>query len=269
MKYKDFFNIFTEAPINNLELVGNWEKDKRSSGWDPSSRKMLANPSYINKLKSSWNKSEIDFDVYLFKTPEVSKFKDLYIRKDFITPDFLQNEMKLDIPINPQNITIIFTNNIGDEKVPFTPWIMAHRLGHAIYRKTDELSELRSTLDFCFESVAALYGIDFRRLHPKRLDKLRIKLSNILGNFRSARMNKIKRVGEFWFELIAEYILKGEIKLNKNLPSTIKFERMMFRLDVEYQNNNLIEDTLSVYDNDLNIAVDNALNRCIGKIIVM
>lgn len=269
MRFEQFYNILSEAPINNLELVGNWDKDKRASGWDPRSRKMLSNPNYIKKLQSSWNKSYIDFDVYLFKTPEVEKFKNLYIEKPFVTPEFVQNEMKLNIPINPDSITVIFTNNQGDDKVPFTPWIMAHRLGHAMYQKTDYLRELTMTLDFCFESIAALYGIDMNRLHPHKLDKLRIKLSNVLGNFRSARMNKIRRVGEFWFELIAEYIVKGEIKLNKNLPPSIKFDKGIYRLPPEYLDENLAEDTLSYYDNDLDTAVDNSLNRCIGKILVM
>ena len=32
----------------------------------------------------------------------------------------------------PDVITVVFTNNTGDRRLPLTPWIMAHRIGHAV-----------------------------------------------------------------------------------------------------------------------------------------
>jgi hypothetical protein len=36
------------------------------------------------------------------------------------------------------DIVVFFTNNEGDEKVPLTPWIMAHRLGHCLASSLDD-----------------------------------------------------------------------------------------------------------------------------------
>ena len=138
-----------------------------------------------------------------------------------VNKEFVQNSVGIDPnEFEEDAITVIFVSNVGDQKVPMTPWTVAHRIGHAI-RKEYHFQELTKWLEKSFEHILSLYGMKSYSDYSYGislntfLQKPKANLFNQIGTMRSARQNKIKRYFEFYYELFAQYLNSGGIKFNK------------------------------------------------------
>jgi hypothetical protein len=151
-----------------------------------------------------------------------------------VQPEFLEKiglTVGKDIPEpSDDQITIVFTNNAAAERIPLTSWLIAHRIGHA-FSATDRRQwknnsatfyknisyYLKTILDDC-------YGIPINA-NPNReyiysqTPELRNFLESI-GKFRSARMKKLPRTGEFVYECFAQWLLSGDLQFNSP-PQTV------------------------------------------------
>ncbi len=142
----------------------------------------------------------------------------------------------------PNNVNIVFTNNKGSARVTMTPWIMAHRMGHAFARfKSSGLQGMERQFRNYHEAVEAInnhfelimqdvYGIkSYNSKGPwgpkERRDQLLMKhLSHAIGTFKSARDNNLRDYFEVYNELFAQYLITGSITFNE-LPKTFKAGR--------------------------------------------
>lgn len=232
MTFKEFYyNLLQEAPIGEIGLIGDWEGEKKR-GYDSPSKKLLTNPNYIEKIKTAWNKTPYDFDLYFVNSKEANKYTEL----GKVNLEFVRNELNIkDLNINPDSITCFFTNNRGVQKVPLTPWIIAHRLAHAMARTykgerpylyhsgvskdldnfLEEIS--RDVYGTSLEKNAYTYsGYDYKANNKKEL--LKKKICEALGTFRSAREGKLRAPFEMVNELISQFIITNKITFNKTLP---------------------------------------------------
>lgn len=226
--------IKTEMAIANYKTVGDFSK--RSSISSQVDRDLVTHPKAIEKIKRQWEKTEFDFDVFVVNDPRVNKpqFREVGV----VDPSFVYTSMRLtpeEIPINPNNITIIFTNNVAAEKVPLTGWSMAHRLGHAFAKSQKHpvgeawkefTDHLRETVDNIMREV---YGIDTRKSNTFNgsywgnrtdPDKILKYVAQSLGSMKAARDGNMRNWFEFGYELLAQYLITGHIKLNP-LPDNI------------------------------------------------
>lgn len=218
--------LLGEAPINDINLIGNWEDNDRPRGYDKPSIAMLKNPNYLEKIKHKWRNTEEDYDIYLLRSKEGNKYTEV----GEIDEDFIKNKLHIDLQIDPNHITIIFTNNKGVEKVPLTPWIMAHRFGHALARKSGR-RESEGDYDNIYKQVEQLLAYVQRKLYPNsvsrddniynagyfvRREKYFLHIANALGTMKSARERKLRASFELTNELIAQYIVTGKIQLNSD-----------------------------------------------------
>lgn len=222
--------IKTEMAIANYKTVGDFSK--RSSISSKVDRDLVTHPKAIEKIKRQWEKTEFDFDVFVVNDPRVNKpqFREVGV----VDPSFVYGAMRLtpeEIPLNPNNITIIFTNNVAAEKIPLTGWSMAHRLGHAFAASrgkpvgeawTEFNNHLRETVDNIMREV---YGIDTKakswRVGSNQDTEKTLKyVAQSLGSMKSARDNAMRNWFEFGYELLAQYLITGHIKLNP-LPDNL------------------------------------------------
>ena len=119
-----------EAPIVDYVPLG---FDKKGTQFNPVDKKLVQHP--VNKLKAIkfFEKTPYDFRLFFNDSPGLRKYRE----HGTMNPAEIRNlfnKEQADLIINGHDdtITIVFIGNYGDRAVMMTPWIMAHRFGHAI-----------------------------------------------------------------------------------------------------------------------------------------
>jgi hypothetical protein len=221
----NFRQYLTEMPIASFQTIGKWKKP--GQGWSPQDVGILTNPAAVEKIHKKWSNTKENFDFYFVQQTGASKF----LEKGEVTPEWVKQNLNLDIQPNLNNITVIFTNNRGDEKIPMTAWIMAHRMGHAIRRAnpnwenfTNELEKdltriLREVYNYSIDNrYFSMTSNDIRKYRQDQ--NALLVLANAIGTMRSARQNNLRNFNELAYELLAQRLLTGHIKFNP-LPRCI------------------------------------------------
>lgn len=256
--------ILSEAPLKDYEPIGDFSKS--SSFRDPRDRKMITNPNYKKVLAKKLRNTNYDINLYFVNSPQANKHTEVggvsleWVREnlgdevaDKVEPNYqAQNE-----------VNIIFTNNKGAERIPMTPWIVAHRMGHAFARFKSkgwglEKRQFRSYQEIV-EAIGdyfkmlfyEVYSVNFKsgKTGPENRDhQLLMKhLAHNIGTFKSARDKNLRDFFELYNELFAQYLITGEVKF-KELPKgrrtiTVRNEEAYEELkDLTY-----LENTLEYY----------------------
>ncbi len=288
MKFESLYKLLTEAPIGNLELKGDWNNGKKQ-GWDKPSQGILKSERGLQKVRRLWNKTSQDFDIYLLKDKNVHNFTEV----GRVSPEFLQQKLGLNLQLNEDNITIVYTNNKGAELMPATPWTLAHRFGHALARENGrrveftEYNQLDKAVENLLEEIAEfIYNRNLKsmrnsawgygsRQETQQLEKIKLQLSHALGTFKSARDRNLRASFEFTNEIIAQHIITGSVKLNRDLPQILPlrfnwgtpegpYKKRLTPEEVEE-----LEDVLSSHENTLTYYVEELLNSAVGNVYVM
>jgi len=281
---KDLGTRITEAPVDTHQTIGDFSKG--SSFTNKTDRALVTNPVAIKKVKDFFQNTSANFDFYFVNTKDARKYTEIgKVKEDFIydklniSPEQLKNGK-----INENNITVFFTNNKGDERVPLTAWVIAHRFGHVIRRDYAWDKELSQWVDEKLEEILSAYGISKKTYTPYsygnigsgngnevRKYKTAIRhLCETIGTFKSARDKNLRAEFEFHYELFAQYLKRGEVAFNP-LPEVLltghaafgrkKYKRLQ---DVESANAELYN-----LKNDYNYYANAVLTNCIGNIYVM
>jgi hypothetical protein len=269
--------IISEAPIDNITKVGNWQKS--SSFSHKSDRNIINSPHAIQKMYQKWSKTDYHFDIFFVNDKRVNSWE--FTEVGEVSEEFVREKMKLtpeELPLRSGDevITIIYTNNKGSERVSMTPWVMAHRFAHAILATDRKKGTQNYYLNHIVESLKGIMkDFDFtgisRRLAPgfygvPTNTKDVVNFFYSILKFRSAREMDIRNFYEILFELFAQYIIEGKVELKR--PDFIYGHRKVkINLLPHY-----IEDfhrRLDIIENDINIMFDQMLSSCEGKIYVM
>lgn len=271
-----------ETPIDQFQTIGNF--DKGSSFTNKTDRAILTNPKAVQKIKDKFANTNQTFDMYFVNSKEGRKHKEV----GEVQEDFIRNELKLDTPINRDNITVFYTNNTGDQGVMMTGWIIAHRFGHVVRR-------LQGWTNLCFavneimqrimkdvyekemklDRKTGSLGDDFYNNDANSLNgKILKNFYQQIGTFKSARDKQLRNQYEFMYELLSQYITAGKVTFNP-LPKFIPVKYAWGKPsqgvrfhgtegDMDYYNGYLrnLEEVFGEYAEYL-------LDECIGKIFVM
>jgi hypothetical protein len=214
-------------PITQFQLKGQWGPDaKRKYGYNNQDTGILENPKATQKIHKSWSNSKNDFEFYFLRSFKASKHRE----EGEKSTQWVKENLELDIQPNPEAITVIFTQNTGAEKIPMTAWAIAHRLGHAIKNdKTFEIHFKNEVQRDFREILKNVYKVNPFSENPNSLDfneKGLRALAYAVGTMKSARERKLVRFYEFIYELTAQYIITGKIKLNP-LPQSLMLQSRM------------------------------------------
>lgn len=281
----DSFRQFFEMPVTNFQLLGQWSDPKaKRYGYHRDDIGILTNPAGVEKIKRKWSKTEMPFDLYFLRSPQGYKVREV----GEVDQEYLRDVLKINIQINPQAITVIFTQNMGAERMPMNYWTIAHRFGHALARKSQAYDyyerELRNEMLRIAQDIYGYgssrsygYGYDYgyqdkaRRENPDTILK---GLAQAIGTMGSARKRLLRNFNEFFHELLAQYIIEGKVRFNP-LPNLIPTRYAWGRPEGNWQRvgkeeieswNEYIQESLTELVNN-NLAV--ALQQSIGKIYVM
>jgi hypothetical protein len=216
-----------EMALKNTRLVGDFDSDSSFTGAD---RKIHLGKNRVRQLKDFFQKTNVDFSIVFMN----SKFKgngEHFDNKDgFI--DLLKYRGRLsdyDITsildsMEDDTINILLTNNDGNNKVPLSPWIVAHRISHILATDYSEYDDAYRSI--FLPTMAELTNAVFT--NNKNAHELEIDsdspfywshiAAQVFGTMTSAKTKKIVvgGGGEFFHELFAQYINDGHITLNKS-----------------------------------------------------
>lgn len=231
-------SVISEVPLKDFEPIGDFSKG--SSFRDPRDRKMITNPKFKEIVAKKFGKTEFDINLYFVNTPKGRNHTEVgAVDLDWVREN-LGDEVADKVEPNfgdEDEINVIFTNNSGAERINMTPWIMAHRIGHALSRFSmthgggRQFRSYQEVVDYIgnefntfFQDVYGIKGFNAKgKFGPyARRDQLLFKhLAHNLGTFKSARDNNMREYFELYNELFAQYLITGKVTMN-DLPERFK-----------------------------------------------
>lgn len=279
MVSKSFKKYLLEMPVANMHHLGDWEKNHSFRDRD---RKILKHPKHAEIVKKKFENSNADFNLFFVNSAKANKHTEV----GEVDIQFVKNELGDDVyqaveksrTSDEDAINIIFTNNKGAQRVSMTPWIIAHRLGHALARErgSRDAYVYKQASDFLIQAMGEIleyYGKqDFpdneRRIFTDRKSQLAMKaFFTKICTFKSARENKIRDWFEVLNELIAQYITTGKIKFNEP-PRAFgsRYSGYYYARKEELED---LDQRVDMLSRDMEMMIDDILSSSAGKIFVM
>jgi len=232
VKLSQFNTPLYEAPIGDFETIGLWgNKDRNSRFRIPSDRKLVRSPKLQDSARQQFGKTPFVLNMYFVNLPEINPAT----FDGVISPERLAEKYPKTWAVLSQkkpkfdDINVIFTGNKGSPRYPLTPWMMAHRLGHA-FRQSNVMSngnniyswgEARRELTrVVLGLLDQVYGVRRRSASYSQGREFEFRdvmvghFLSAIGTMRSARGGKLVDAVEFLYELFAQYVTTGKITFN-------------------------------------------------------
>ncbi len=249
MRWKEI----NEAPLADFGAYGDLDKEGSFRNDD---LRAIRNPKWLEKVRSGLSRSNYLYNIYLmngedgyvtFDENGVEGYSRVNVR-DLSTLNrwagmYPIGKLKLvtgrDPPSNYYDcINLLLTENEGAERMPLTPWMLAHRMAHSIlYAGTERVAnkdqELSVKVNEFYRLMtnfvggvsnallnSAYHGDDIRA--AKELDKPDSTISNqikvfapLIAKFRSGEKANFASSGEFYVELMTQYVIQGKISFKR------------------------------------------------------
>lgn len=275
-----YLEILAEAPLADYQPLGDFNKPGPFRGAD---KRLVPHPTNQLKTAKFFEQTPYDFRLFFSNISGTGKYSEYgAMDPDVVKIVFGDSDAGEQIVQGHENaITIVFVGNKGDSKVMLTPWMMAHRIGHAIQatgRMRQSEGPWKAAEDHFFRAINSLldefYG---RRGNPGGQLKNELRneynaLFNAIGTQRSSRTGQITRPYEFLYELFAQYLGTGRITLNP-LPKQQAYGRKAWGRSTQSLRLRGDEEetkyTTEVLARDMEIMFDDVLSSMVGKILVM
>jgi len=287
-----FIKFLKEAPVADVQHVGDFSKS--SSFRKEADRRMVSRPKMVERIKKSFSNVDENLYLYFVNTPKANQHTELgEVSLDFVEKNLDEKLYKMvekDFEKDPDGIFIIYTNNKGSEWKPMTPWMIAHRFGHALARASyrtgrmqqqfpgyEELSDYikmatQTLLDDGEFSIKYndtkrhIYSNNHRQV---RNDELTFKgFWTAHATFKSARDGKIRDWFEVINEMIAQYMVTGKVKI-KDTPQVFKVRNSKYHPSATGDQLKDFADAAGMYGRDIEYYIDNLISSASGRILVM
>jgi hypothetical protein len=284
--------FITEAPLQDYVPLGDFEKKGQ---FNPVDRKLITHPVTQTKAIKFLENTPYNFRLFFNNSPGLRKFKEYgAINPNEVKNIFSKEQADLIVNRHENAITIVFIGNTGDRAVMMTPWVMAHRFGHAITASNrNNYGTSRGNIadpwnkaeSYFFNYINKILKDYYNKSAEHRYTNTAVNWNlqqeygaffNAIGTQRSSRTGQIKRPYEFMYELFAQYLKDGRITLNP-LPVSLDYGRKAWgrttkfmRLNPELQNDELLRGEASLeLSNVLSNLFDSVLRASVGKIYIM
>jgi len=275
-----------EMAVKSYDLIGDFDKPGPFRG---ANKKLVAHP--VSKLKTIkfFEKTPHDFRLFFANVSGTGKHSEIGAVSEQKLRKIFPKQADQILADHEDAITVVFVGNTGADPVVMTPWIMAHRIGHACRATTSVYSSLqeagqswREAENHFFKNINQILSTDYKQQITPGSDGKHFRLEkyteyaalfNAIGTQRSSRMNQIRRPYEFMYEMFAQYIKTGHVTLNP-LPDVIYYGKkawgkptkgMRFNPESAEYSSRLTE-TLA---RDMDYYFNEVLVDMVGKVLVM
>jgi GNAT superfamily N-acetyltransferase len=275
-----------EMALASYKTLGDFSKPGSFRGVD---KRLVPHPKSELKAAKFFEQTPYDFRLFFANKPGLGQYQEYGpMTPDQIVKVFGEEDAKKILDNHDDAITVVYVSNRGDAKVMMTPWIMAHRFGHAIQAgaRRDKWSAWQETEKLFFSTVNRLldeyYGkvgsvFDFRKADQPNynLTPEYNALFNAIGTQRSSRTGQIRRPYEFMYELFAQYLGTGTITLNP-LPTNLGYGRKVFgnpskylNIKPEFRDETERRQISEMLARDMELMFNDVLGNSVGQVYVM
>jgi hypothetical protein len=275
-----------EAPLQSYTPMGDFNKPGPFRGPD---KKLVPHPTNILKTQRFLEKTPYDFRLFFSNIPGTGKYSEHGPMDANQLKQIFGDQADQIINGSDDAVTVVFVGNAGDAKIPLTPWIMAHRFGHAIQagaRKNNQWSAWSEAEKHFFTQVNQMLEEYYGKASSSRFgvtpNSMRGDLTpeynalfNTIGTQRSSRSGEIRRPYEFLYELFAQYLGTGKITLNP-LPTNLGYGKKAWgtpskylNIKPEFRDESERASATDMLANDMGYMFDDVLSSSVGKIFVM
>jgi hypothetical protein len=279
-----------EMALSTYKTFGDFTKPGPFQGPD---KKLVPHPKNIEKATKFFEKTPYDFRLFFSNIPGTGKYSEY----GPMTPDQIKKvfgpQADAILQDSEDQITVVFVGNKGDRKVMLTPWMMAHRFGHAIQAgnrgnrgwsawgeaEKHFFTTINSTLGEYYGKVdrgpSSYLGKPKSEQMNNNLTPEYNALFNAIGTQRSSRSGEIRRPYEFLYELFAQYLGTGKVTLNP-LPSNLGYGRKAWgnptnfmNIKPEFRDESDRAHASEMLAGDMQMMFDDVLSNSVGKVFVM
>ena len=271
-----------EMALKQFTPMGDFNKPGPFRGVD---RRLVPHPTNQLKTAKFFEQTPYDFRLFFSNIPGTGKYSEYGKMPPEMVQQVFGDQAQQIIQGSEDAITVVFVGNSGDSKVMMTPWIMAHRIGHAIQanvrRGQSNGGTWRAAEDHFFGTINSIiadyYGKrvtnQFGNKMNNALSKEYAALFNAIGTQRSSRTGQITRPYEFLYELFAQYLGTGAITLNP-LPKQQDYGRKAWGRSTQSMRLQPGAEEDSTYatevlGRDMELMFDDVLSSLVGDILVM
>ena len=308
MRYKEFFK---EAPISDFRPMGDYDDEIDQDYYDDSDAEYYTGPAWTtgekkkihskkwqNKVAKSWSKTKNNYilipvageDAYNYEIIERGVVDVSEVQEDF--PQGYQFLQELNI-IDQQGkrteqhqdkTVVFFLGNAAADWVATSGWMLLHRLGHGSRttrgKENPAYTQILTQIIQGLQSIYGNFGVDIRL--DANYNSNRYKNSSAWADYGlqkimttgSARRNKVRDRFEGLYEMWAQYLNSGSVKLkapdsidltNVNSVPNPKEEQELTEMDKDILSGR-IEDLEETLNEELFPAFEQSIA---GEIILM
>jgi len=272
-----------EAPLADYQPIGDFDKPGPFRGAD---KKLIPHP--VNQLKAQrfFEKTPYNFRLFFSNIPGTGKYSEYGIMDPDTVKIIFGDAGEQIVAGHEDAITVVYVGNLGDSKVMLTPWMMAHRLGHAIQvgargQMRNQQQPWKAGEDHFFGQVNSMLE-EYYGKSGQPGGNLKAELTpeynalfNAMGTQRSSRSGEIRRPYEFLYEIFAQYLGTGTVTFNA-LPANLGYGRRVWgnpsrylNIKPEYRDETVRKQAAEVLSYDMELMFNDALSNVEGKILVM
>ena len=274
-----------EMALSTYKTMGDFTKPGPFQGAD---KKLVPHPKNIEKATKFFEQTPYDFRLFFSNISGTGKYSEHGpMSADDIRKVFGPEADSI-IQGSEDAITVVFVGNKGDRKVMLTPWMMAHRFGHAIQagvRKNRGWSAWGEAEKHFFTAINGMLEEYYGKTAPGGFGLSSARnfdltpeynaLFNAIGTQRSSRSGEIRRPYEFLYELFSQYLGTGKITFNP-LPANLGYGRQTWgtpskymNIKPEYRDPGERAEATQILANDMTYMFDDVLSSSVGQIFVM
>ena len=190
----------------------------------------LRNDKWLTKVKNIFLKTPYNFNIYLYNAPEgvvknigkraenvkVIDLANLYEYSGVRNISIVENIIGKKIPDSENSINVLLVENEGSNRISLTPWIVAHRVVHAIFEAEPTEHFFDDDYGNFVRELSEIISNDFENnINISSINISSLALS-LIGKFRSAKLQLFNNnIGEFVTDSVTQYIVQGSITYNR------------------------------------------------------
>jgi len=239
-----------EAPLADFGAFGDTDTPGSLRADD---LRAIHNPKWREKVYRTFRNTPYDFNVYVYNAPEgiapvgrgygfvgdpikVNDLKNIGKYVGIQPLSVIRQLIGKDPPNAEDSITVVLVENEGADRVALTPWILAHRVVHAMLysAQSDPVRGMQPgqnlQISVHVQNIFKLFSTMFNDIeksfdqsahHKHKFMNLegtseRInEFAKLIATFRSGRMGKLSNPGEFIVESITQYLVIGKVTFQR------------------------------------------------------
>ena len=278
-------DLITEAPLADYQPIGDFNKPGPFYG--KVDKALVTHPVTKMRAEKFFNKTPYNIRLFFSNLTGTGKFSEHGEMDPETVKIIFGDDGEQILDGHEDAITIVFVGNKGTAKVMLTPWMMAHRLGHAIQAQLRGGSRGREHHPWQYGEQAFFTEVnnmlkEYYGKSGQRGGQLKFELTpeynalfNAIGTQRSSRSGDIKRPYEFLYEIFAQYLGTGKVTFNP-LPTNLTYGRQVWgnptrfmNIKPEFRDEATRRNATETFSYDMEIYFNDVMSHINGRIFVM